>query len=251
MSGVEFVDRLRERFPQAEVTVATPRGEVGIVFDAREYLAGCRALRDEYGFESLIDLCGVDYLSYGSDEWDTDVSSEGFSRGVDGRGPGRFGYGEAPSRQLDQPEGEGALANPGRRFASVAQLLSVEHNRRLRVTVWADNDDLPMIDSVTSIWPGVNWFEREAFDLFGIVYAGHPDLRRILTDYGFVGHPFRKDFPLIGNVEVRYDAEKKRVVYEPVTSVEPRVGVPRVVRDDARYQTAAGESQTRQAETRK
>ena len=98
-----------------------------------------------------------------------------------------------------------------------------------------------MVASLTDIWPGVNWFEREAFDLFGIVFDGHPDLRSILTDYGFVGHPFRKDFPLIGNVEVRYDDERKRVVYEPVTSVEPRVGVPRVIRDDARYETAAGE----------
>ena len=99
-----------------------------------------------------------------------------------------------------------------------------------------------MVASLTNIWPGLNWFEREAFDLFGVIFEGHPDLRRILTDYGFVGHPFRKDFPLIGNVEVRYDEEKQRVIYEPVTSVEPRVGVPRVIRDDARFQTAAGES---------
>ncbi|WP_024890817.1 NADH-quinone oxidoreductase subunit C [Luteimonas huabeiensis] len=246
-----FVARLRERFPAAEVAVSEPRGEVGIVFSADDYLAGCIALRDEFGFESLIDLCGVDYLGYGSDEWDTEVSSEGFSRGVEGRGPGRFRYGESPSRQLDEPEGEGALERPEQRFASVAQLLSIEHNRRLRVTVRAADDALPIVDSVTPVWPGANWFEREAFDLFGIVYRGHPDLRRILTDYGFVGHPFRKDFPLIGNVEVRYDAEKKRVVYEPVTSVEPRVGVPRVVRNDARYATAAGESQARKAEIRK
>lgn len=246
-----FVARLRERFPSAEAAVSEPRGEVGIVFPAEDYLAGCVALRDEFGFESLVDLCGVDYLGYGSDEWDTEVSSEGFSRGVEGRGPGRFRYGESPSRQLDQPDGEGALVRPEQRFASVAQLLSIQHNRRLRVTVRAGDDALPIVDSVTPVWPGANWFEREAFDLFGIVYRGHPDLRRILTDYGFVGHPFRKDFPLIGNVEVRYDAEKKRVVYEPVTSVEPRVGVPRVVRDDARYATAAGESQARKAETRK
>ncbi|MCD9030929.1 NADH-quinone oxidoreductase subunit C [Luteimonas sp. Y-2-2-4F] len=246
-----FVARLRERFAAADVSVSEPRGEVGIVFAAADYLAGCVALRDEFGFESLVDLCGVDYLGYGSDEWDTEVSSEGFSRGVEGRGPGRFRYGESPSRQLDQPDGEGALARPEQRFASVAQLLSIRDNRRLRVTVRAGDDAVPIVDSVTPVWPGANWFEREAFDLFGIVYRGHPDLRRILTDYGFVGHPFRKDFPLIGNVEVRYDAEKKRVVYEPVTSVEPRVGVPRVVRDDARYATAAGESQARKAETRK
>jgi NADH-quinone oxidoreductase subunit C len=123
----------------------------------------------------------------------------------------------------------------------VVQLLSIAHNQRVRMTCFAEDDDLPVIMSVTDLWPGANWFEREAFDLFGIIFQGHPDLRRILTDYGFVGHPFRKDFPLIGNVEVRYDAEKKRVVYEPVTSVEPRVLVPRVVRHDARYATARGE----------
>lgn len=250
-SAETFAAQLRARFPDATVTVAEPRGEVGIVFAAADYLAGCRALRDEFAFESLIDLCGVDYLGYGSDEWDTEVSSVGFSRGVQGRGPGRFGYGQAPSRQLDSPESEGPLPVPANRFASVAQLLSIAHNRRLRVTVYPEDDSMPVVDSVVSVWEGVNWFEREAFDLFGIVYAGHPDLRRLMTDYGFVGHPFRKDFPLIGNVEVRYDAEKKRVVYEPVTSVEPRVGVPRVIRDDARYLTAAGESRARGAETQK
>jgi len=239
-----FVERLRARFPDAEVTVAQPRGEVGIV-TAGDWLAACTALRDEFGFESLVDLCGVDYLGYGSDEWDTDTSSEGFSRGVEGRGPGRFRFGEAPSQQLPQPDGEGAIPVPQRRFAAVAQLLSVRHNRRLRVTCFAPSDDLPVVSSLTGLWPVGNWFEREAFDLFGIVFQGHPDLRRILTDYGFVGHPFRKDFPLIGNVEVRYDAEKKRVVYEPVTSVEPRVGVPRVIRDDARYETAVGEQTAR------
>src|SRR3546814_10616039 len=142
---------------------------------------------------------------------------------------------------MPQPEFSEIDPIPQRRFAAVAQLLSIEHNRRVRVTCFAADDDLPIVASVTDLWPGANWFEREAFDLFGIVFQGHPDLRRILTDYGFVGHPFRKDFPLIGNVEVRYDAEKKRVVYEPVTSVEPRVLVPRVIRDDARYATAVGE----------
>jgi len=236
-----FADRLRARFEGAEVDVAMPRGEVGIVFPPHAWHDGCRALRDEFGFEMLADLCGIDYLGYGSDEWDTEVSSEGFSRGVEGRGPGRFKYGERPSRQVAQPESTEITPIPQRRFAAVAQLLSVEHNRRVRVTCFAADDDLPIVASVTDLWPGANWFEREAFDLFGIVFQGHPDLRRILTDYGFVGHPFRKDFPLIGNVEVRYDAEKQRVVYEPVTSVEPRVGVPRVIRDDARYATAIGE----------
>ena len=239
-----FAERLRARFSGAEVTVSEPRGEVGIVFDAAAWHEGCEVLRDAFGFESLVDLCGMDYLGYGSDEWDTDVSSEGFSRGVEGRGPGRFKFGEVPSEQTAQPQGETATLRPQHRFAVVAQLLSVQHNQRVRVSCFAPNDDLPIVASVTDLWPGTNWFEREAYDMFGIVFAGHPDLRRILTDYGFVGHPFRKDFPLIGNVEVRYDAERKRVVYEPVTSVEPRVLVPRVIRDDARYATAAGEQVT-------
>ena len=243
-----FAARLRARFPNATVSVAEPRGEVGIEFPHAEYLAGCNALRDEFGFESLVDLCGVDYLGYGADEWDTDVSSEGFSRGVEGRGVGRFRYGEAPSREGDTPEGQVVAPVARRRFASVAQLLSVQHNRRVRVTVFAPDDALPVVASLVGTWPVANWFERESFDLFGIVYEGHPDLRRILTDYGFVGHPFRKDFPLIGNVEVRYDEARKRVVYEPVTSVEPRVGVPRVIRDDARFATAEGEQMARKTE---
>ena len=236
-----FAERLRSRFPEAPVTVDLPRGELGIVLDVANWHEGCRVLRDEFGFEQLIDVCGVDYLGHGSDEWDTDVSSEGFSRGVEGRGPGRFKYGEVPSEQTPQPAGEIVTAMPAQRYAVVAQLLSVANNRRLRLKCFATDDALPVVASVTDLWPVANWFERETFDLFGIIFSGHPDLRRILTDYGFVGHPFRKDFPLIGNVEVRYDAEKQRVVYEPVTSVEPRVLVPRVIRDDARYATASGE----------
>ena len=251
MAETAFVERLRARFPHAAVSVAEPRGEVGIEFPNGDWLAGCETLRDEFGFESLIDLCGVDYLGYGSDEWDTDVSSEGFSRGVEGRGAGRFKYGETTTQQTSGLEGQAIESVPQRRYAAVAQLLSVQHNRRVRVKAFAPIDDLPIVASVTDIWPIANWFEREAFDLFGIIFEGHPDLRRILTDYGFVGHPFRKDFPLIGNVEVRYDADRKRVVYEPVTSVEPRVNVPRVVRDDARYATAAGEQMSRKAEAGK
>ena len=235
-----FADRLRARFPEAMITVAEPRGEVTIDVAANQWLAAAQSLRDEFGFEQCVDVSGVDYLSYGSDEWDTDVSSEGFSRGVEGKGAGRFVWGEAPN---------GAANAPERRFAAVAHLLSYQHNRRVRLRTFAENDDLPVVASLTSVWAGTNWFEREAFDLYGIVFEGHPDLRRILTDYGFVGHPFRKDFPLIGNVEVRYDAEKKRVVYEPV-SIEPRVLVPRVIRDDARYETAAGEA-AQKAEVKK
>jgi len=119
----------------------------------------------------------------------------------------------------------------GLRFAAVYHLLSLTHNRRLRLRVWAEDDDLPVLDSVTELWPSANWYEREAFDLFGIVFTGHPDLRRILTDYGFVGHPFRKDFPLSGNVEMRYDPDQQRVIYQPVT-IEPREIVPRVVREE-------------------
>ncbi len=168
----------------------------------------------------LTDLCGIDYLSYGQDEWATsdEATSSGFSRGVDAQGPGRFGWDERP-----------AAGDPARRFAVVAHLLSHEHNRRLRMRCYAVDDDLPMIPSLVEVWPGAAWFEREAFDLFGIVFDGHPDLRRILTDYGFIGHPFRKDFPLIGNATVHYDPEQRRVVYGPV-EIEPRVLVPKVVR---------------------
>ena len=233
MSGAGgFEERLRAHFPEATVVVAEPRAEVLMEVPAAAWRETCAALRDEFGFEQAMDLSGVDYLGYGSDEWDTDVSSEGYSRGVEGKGAGRFGWGESPTSR-------GASA--GRRFAVVLQLLSIRHNLRLSVKSYAPDDALPIIPSVVDIWPGSNWFEREAFDLFGIIFDGHPDLRRILTDYGFVGHPFRKDFPLIGNVEVRYDAEKERVIYEPVTSVEPRVLVPRVLRDDARFATARGE----------
>jgi NADH-quinone oxidoreductase subunit C len=130
------------------------------------------------------------------------------------------------------------------RFEAVFHLLSLPRDEHVRVKVILPDGASPSLPTVSEVWPAANWFEREAFDLFGIVFSGHPDLRRILTDYGFVGHPFRKDFPLIGNVEVRYDAERKRVIYEPV-SIDPRVAVPRVIRDDARYQTAIGEAAQR------
>ncbi len=196
-------------------------GEVTIEVAAADYLSVCQALRDEddFAFEILLDLCGVDYLSYGQDEWKTSASANGFSRGVEKASHGRLQFGD----ELPQIKGD------RKRFAAVSHLLSIKNNHRLRVRVYAEDDDYPVVKSLVNIWNGVNWFEREAFDLYGIHFDGHPDLRRILTDYGFVGHPFRKDFPLSGNVEMRYDAEKKRVVYEPV-SIEPRVLVPRVIR---------------------
>ncbi len=184
-----------------------------------------KKLRDhkDFQFEQCIDVCGVDYFTYGEAEWQTDgVSSTGFSRGINAKGPGRFSWSER--RQESMPN----------RFAVVAQLLSIKHNHRLTIKCFAADEGMLMVPSLIEVWPGVNWFEREAFDLFGIIFKGHPDLRRILTDYGFIGHPFRKDFPLTGNVEVIYDEEKGRVVYQPV-SIEPRVLVPKTIRRDSRY----------------
>ncbi len=166
-------------------------GEVTIEIAAADHLSVAGTLRDDpaLGFDTLIDLCGVDYLGYGYD---------------------------------------GAWR--GSRFAAVMHLLSVRHNWRLRVRTACADDDLPLVPTVTEIWPAAGWYEREAFDLYGIVFDGHPDLRRILTDYGFIGHPFRKDFPISGYVEMRYDPEQKRVVYQPV-SIEPRENTPRVIRE--------------------
>ncbi|MEJ8568467.1 NADH-quinone oxidoreductase subunit C [Elongatibacter sediminis] len=204
------------------------RGIATVEVSADNWIEVCRALRDEpdFAFAQLTDLCGVDYLGYGQDEWETtDATVEGFSRGVEGLGPGRFSWSERP--EADHVE---------HRFAVVIHLLSFTHNRRLRVRCFAPDEGLPILPSLVDIWSSANWCEREAFDLYGIVFEGHPDLRRILTDYGFTGHPFRKDFPLIGNVTVRYDSERRRVVYEPV-EIEPRVLVPRVRRSDSRYKT--------------
>ncbi|MGA8880263.1 MAG: NADH-quinone oxidoreductase subunit C, partial [Azonexus sp.] len=166
-------------------------GELTVEVAAADYLAVMIALRDEpdLGFEEMVDLCGVDYSTYGDGAWS------------------------------------------GRRFAAVSHLLSIANNWRLRVRVFAEDDEFPVIDSVTGVWKSVNWFEREAFDLFGIAFVGHDDLRRILTDYGFIGHPFRKDFPISGNVEMRYDPDQGRVIYQPVT-IEPRENTPRIVRED-------------------
>ena len=174
-------------------------GEVTIEVAAADYLDVMRALRSDplLKFEELIDLCGVDYSTYGDGVWQ------------------------------------------GKRFAAVTHLLSIAHNWRLRVRVFAEDDQFPAVDSVTGVWASANWFEREAFDLYGIAFIGHDDLRRILTDYGFIGHPFRKDFPISGNVEMRYDPDQARVIYQPVT-IEPRENTPRIVREDTYGDAAHG-----------
>ncbi len=217
------------RFGDSVTVGATQSGIMSLDIAVEHWLEVCRALRDEedFSYEQLTDLCGVDYLGYGQSEWETEhADSEGYSRGVVGSpGPGRFDWADRP--EADQVE---------QRFGIVAHLLSFRHNTRLRIQCYAPDEGMPIVPSLVEIWNSVNWYEREAFDLFGIVFEGHPDLRRILTDYGFTGHPFRKDFPLIGNVAVRYDNRKKRVVYEPV-EIEPRVLVPRVIRSDSRYKT--------------
>ncbi len=198
-------------------------GELTYEVPAGQLLAAATVLRDAAGlkFEMCMDVCGVDYLEHGRAEWKTEsATSSGFSRGV-------------ARRVMAQDLREEALI-PGRRFAVVYHLLSVSLNQRLRLRVHCPDDAEPMVDSVAGIWAGADWFERETFDMFGVLFKGHPDLRRLLTDYGFIGHPFRKDFPLSGNVEVRYDPEKGRVVYQPV-SIDPRVLVPKVIRHDNRY----------------
>ena len=218
----QLVDCFGER-----ITVSEPGPAMATIdVPVDEWLEVAQTLRDDprFGFAQLTDLCGVDYLGFGQVEWETTgATNEGFSRGVEGMGPGRFDWKNRPeSSEIEQ------------RFGVVVHLLSTSNNQRLRMKTFAADEGFPMVPSLIEIWNSVNWYERETFDLFGIIFEGHPDLRRILTDYGFTGHPFRKDFPLIGNVTVRYDEEKGRVVYEPV-EIEPRVLVPRVIRDDSRY----------------
>jgi len=213
--------RIADRFGDQVIRVDSTCGELTIEVGKDDLIAVAAALRNEveFGFEMLMDVCGVDYLQYGESEWKTSSATDsGFSRGV-----------HRPPVILDEAD-----EFDGRRFAVVYHLLSLRHNTRLRMRVFTGTDNPPRVRSVVDIWNSANWFEREAFDLFGILFEGHPDLRRILTDYGFIGHPFRKDFPLIGNVEVSYDAAKGRVAYQPV-SIESRTLVPKVIRDDNRY----------------
>lgn len=209
-----LVARLQQRFGSALDACHEAHGEVTVELQRAHLLKVCTALRDEpaFAFVQLIDLCGVDYLLYG----------QGSHGEIGLIAEDVIEFPEYPEQRWQGP-----------RLAVVYHLLSIQHNLRLRLKVFLA-EDAPVTDSVVDIWASANWLEREAFDLFGILFEGHPDLRRILTDYGFIGHPMRKDFPLIGQVEMRYDADKQRVVYEPV-SIEPRVLVPRVIRRDHRY----------------
>lgn len=225
------VERLRAAFPDnASIAQSIDLVTMDVAADALLAVAEKVKTDPALSYRQMSDLCGVDYGAYGQDEWSTDsTATGGFGRAVDSASSiGRLTFDTAVALPTSERP----------RFVVVIHLLSIEHNSRLRIRCAAPDDELPVVPSVTGIWNNADWYEREAFDLFGILFDGHDDLRRILTDYGFVGHPFRKDFPLIGNVEMRYDPVKGRVVYEPV-SIEPRVLVPRVVRADARYDSGA------------
>jgi NADH-quinone oxidoreductase subunit C len=211
-----LAEALQQRFGGTGAEIKVAFGEVTLVVPVGNLLETAVALRDEpvFRFEEMIDACGVDYAAYGQVEWATEsASAEGFGRGQ--------------QRDLAVDAGEAG------RFAAVYHLLSLSRNVRLRLKAFLSGDP-PLSPSLVGVWSAADWFEREAFDLYGILFDGHPDLRRILTDYGFIGHPFRKDFPLVGQVEMRYDPEQRRVVYQPV-SIEQRPHVPRVIRDDNRY----------------
>jgi NADH-quinone oxidoreductase subunit C len=228
-SQSQLAERLKQRFPEAVCRVDF--GEVTLEITPTDVRSVCLALRDEkdFAFEELIDVCAVDYLAYGQIEWETIAATEtGFSRGV-------HRDTAATITGVDEDKLQ-------RRFTVVYHLLSISGNERLRIKSYLPSE-APVIDSVVEIWSSANWYEREAFDLYGILFSGHPDLRRILTDYGFIGHPFRKDFPLTGHVEMRYDPDKERVVYEPV-SIEPRTLVPKTRRDDHRYIRPATEGES-------
>jgi NADH-quinone oxidoreductase subunit C len=203
----DFKKQLIEGFGTSNIVDAF--GELTLTIDADNIIKSCLKLRDTFFFDTLIDLSGVDYLTYGQSEWNADASSLGFSRAC-----------EAEVQEDENTHKQ--------RFSVVYHLLSVSTNKRLRVKAYV-NEAHPMIESVTDIWAVANWYEREAFDLFGILFENHTDLRRILTDYGFIGHPLRKDFPMIGEVEMRYDEELGRVLYEPV-SIKSNVNVPKVIR---------------------
>ncbi|HSH40866.1 MAG TPA: NADH-quinone oxidoreductase subunit C [Arenicellales bacterium] len=220
-SNQSILQWVQDRFPGALTGHNEHRGELTLEVDRSSLVDLCTQLRDHesMGFEQLIDLCGVDYSQYGYSEGGLPIRT--FS------GQQRMG------EQVDEPAHETVSTWTGPRFAVAYHLLSLAHNTRLRLRVYPDQESL-IVPSVIDIWNSAEWYEREAFDLYGIVFEGHPDLRRILTDYGFIGHPFRKDFPLVGNVEMRYDPEKARVVYQPVTT-QPRTLVPKVIRREGYY----------------
>lgn len=212
-----LAEKIAAHFGEKITCLPVAQGQLTLEVPTAHFHAVCLALRNipSFLFNQLVDVCGVDYLAYGVSDWMTEETTfTGFSRAVN-KDP-------HPREEAKRP-----------RFAAVYHLLSLPLNHRVRLRVYLE-EAAPTVDSVVDIWPAANWFEREAFDLFGIVFTGHPDLRRILTDYDFEGHPFRKDFPLIGNVEMRYDAATERCVYEPV-SIQPRTLVPKVIRSDARY----------------
>jgi NADH-quinone oxidoreductase subunit C len=225
--------RLTERFGNVIQHAHLAFDEITLTIARDDLHRVALALRDEkdFAFNLLVDVCGVDYLDYGRGEWETEeATTTGFERGVDRN------FLRDPQSRDTKNAAFGGTVNPvvKPRFAAVYHLLSLSLNHRVRLHVLLEEADL-VVPSVMSIWPAADWFEREAYDLFGIMFKDHPDLRRLLTDYGFVGHPFRKDFPLIGTVEARYDGNLKRVVYEPV-SIEPRVLEPKVIRRDNRYE---------------
>lgn len=221
LSNQSILQWVQDRFPEAVTGQAEHRGELTLEVHRGRLVDLCAQLRDSesMSFQQLIDLCGVDYSQYGYSEGGLPIRT--FS--------GQQKLGE----HIAEPAHETVGTWKGPRFAVAYHLLSLTNNARLRLRVYPDEESL-IVPSVVEIWNAANWFEREAFDLFGIVFEGHPDLRRILTDYGFIGHPFRKDFPLVGNVEMRYDPEKGRVVYQPVTT-EPRTLVPKVIRKEGYY----------------
>jgi NADH-quinone oxidoreductase subunit C len=216
-----LAESISVRFGDTLSLVGSRCGELTYELERTNLLDVAQSLRDEAGlkFEQLVDLCGIDYLAHGSAEWETEsATTTGFSRAA------------VPKNIV--PDADTTFAP--QRFAVVYHLLSVSLNHRVRLRVYTGTDNPPVVPSVVDVWSVANWYEREAFDLFGILFDGHPDLRRILTDYGFIGHPFRKDFPIIGNVEVRFDPNRSRVIYQPVT-IENRTLVPKVIRDDNRY----------------
>jgi NADH-quinone oxidoreductase subunit C len=231
MADVETLSvKITEKLSQFVQHSQIAQGELTIDVAPKHLREVCLMLRDdaEFDFKMLIDVCGVDYLHYGIGEWETEsATATGFERGVER-------ITACQTREAWHPGDDKVHGDNKARFASVYHLLSLTQNHRIRIRVFLSERE-PKVPTVVDIWPSANWFEREAFDLFGIIYENHPDLRRILTDYGFIGHPFRKDFPLSGRVEVRYDATLGRVIYEPV-SIQPRILEPKVIRRDSRYQ---------------